>query len=443
MLEDRFGLPVSSASAQAVALNDAATDRLFALQPGAEALADEALALDGDFALAHCTKARALLSRGAAAEGRAFAAQAAELAAVLPPRERGYAQIVRKAVHGEADALALVYAHAAEFPRDAVPLSFALGVYGLLGFGGFRDFPLRQVALLDSVAAAWHEDWWFLAACGWAKVEAGDAGAGIAMLDRALELNPQNANAVHGRAHGYYEQGHAAAGEAFIARWLPSYDRAAVLHGHLAWHQALFALQQGEAERALAIYRDAVAPSASKSLPMFILIDCAAFALRAAICGHPLSREEQQGLAAYAKERFPAPGVPFVNIHLAMAHALAGEWEGLGALREGVAERLQAGSQASGPVVEAVCEAVASFAAQNYAQAAARLAVALPDAARLGGSGAQRDVLIDLAIAAHLRAGEDAAARALAGARWTERASHLDDQWLRRMREARSGCTQS
>lgn len=437
MLEDRFGLPVSSASAQAVALNDAAIDRLFALQPGGEARADEALALDGDFAIAHCTKARALLSRGAASEGRRFAARAAQLAAGLPRRERRYAQIVSKAVHGEADALALVYAHAAEFPRDAVPLSFALGVYGLLGFGGYRDFQVRQVALLDSVALAWHEDWWFLAAHGWAKVEAGDAGAGIALLERALELNPQNANAVHGRAHGYYEQGHAAAGEAFVARWLPGYDRAAVLHGHLAWHQALFALQQGEAERALAIYRDAVAPSASKSLPMFILIDCAAFALRAAICGHPLAREEQQALAAYAKERFPAPGVAFVNIHLAMAYALAGEWDSLGALRAGVAERLQAGAQASGPVVGAVCEAIAAFAAENYARAAAGLAGALPEAARLGGSGAQRDVLIDLAIAAHLRAGKDAAARRFASARWSERAPHLDQQWLRRVRDAR------
>ena len=199
MFKDRFDQPVSAASAQAVERNDDAVDRIFALQPGAEALVDEALAADADFALAHCTKARALLQNGDGAGGRRWAKRAQELAAPLSERERSHAEIVCRAIHGEsATALRMVREHAAAWPRDAVPFSFALGVYGLLGFGGFKDFEAQQVALLESVASAWgDEDWWYLAARGWALVEVGESERGIAMLERALDRNAANANAVH------------------------------------------------------------------------------------------------------------------------------------------------------------------------------------------------------------------------------------------------------
>ena len=230
MYQDRFGQPITTQSARALDLYDQAVDRIFALQPGSNALIDEALGLDPEFALGHCTKARALAGAGDGAGARRHAARGRDLAARLPERERRHAQIVSLVFHGESmAALDAVRDHAAAYPRDAVPMSFALGVYGLLGFGGFNDFREQQVELLAGVANAWgEEDWWFLASYGWALVEAGSADAGIAMLDRALDLRPDNANAVHGRAHGYYEQGAAGEGEAFIEAWLPSYDRSAI-----------------------------------------------------------------------------------------------------------------------------------------------------------------------------------------------------------------------
>ena len=438
MHRDRFDQPISTCSACAAALNDDAVDRLFALQNGACALIDEALALDPDFALAHSTKARVLLQQGDAAAGRQWAVRGRDLAAELPARERAHAEVVCLAIHGESTALQAVRDHAATYPRDAVPLSFAVGVYGLLGFGGFNDFHEQQVALLESVAPAWGEaeDWWFLASLGWAYVEIGRTAAGIALLERSLALNPDNANAVHGRAHGYYEQGAAAEGEAFIDAWLPRYDRSAVLHGHLAWHQALFALQRGDAERALGIYRDAVSPTASSALPLFTMIDAASFTLRCGINGHPLAADERHQLADFAAKHFPKAGVPFANVHLAMAYACAGKREAQDALRSRVAALLDDGRQPSGPVVARVCEAVAAYAGGDYAGAAASLDEAAPELARLGGSHAQRDVLIDLAIAAHLRANAASKARAAAQRRWTQRAGHLDVAWLRRTERA-------
>lgn len=429
---DRFGLPITTASPRALELYDDAVDRLFVLQPGGDALIDEALALDPEFALAHCVKARTLIVAGDAPSGRAAASRAQELAEGLSARERGHARIVSMVLNGQPPPASLeaVREHAAVYPRDAVPLSFALGVYGLLGFGGFPDFVDRQVALLQSVAPAWGDDWWYLAAMGWAHVEAGQAEVGIPMLDRALELTPDNANAVHGRVHGYYEQGAAGEGEAFIGSWLPRYDRAAPLHGHLGWHQALFVLQVGDVERAVSIYRDAVAPSASQALPMFTMIDCAAFAMRCTLYGHPLPPDELRAAAAFADRHFPKPGVPFVNVHRALTQAVAGRPDALAAWTSAVDEVLALGRQASGRVVVDVCHAVSAFSEGRFPDAAKRLEDVLSDLPRLGGSGAQRDVFIDLGVVAHRLAGEAAAAEALARRRWTARAGHLDGRWL-------------
>lgn len=430
MQTDRYGLPITTASTEALELYDETVDRLFALQPGGDALIDAALARDPDFALAHCAKARTLMAAGDVAAGRAAADLARDLARDTSPRERSHADIVRMVLHGEPSSLVAVCEHASIYPRDPVPLSFALGVYGLLGFGGYRDFLDRQLALLKSVAHAWGDDWWFLASFGWAHVEAGQPAVGIPLLDRALELTPDNANAAHGRAHGFYEQGAAAEGEAFIADWLPRYDRAALLHGHLSWHQALFALQRGDVDRAVAIYRDSVSPAASLALPMFTMIDCAAFAMRCTLSGRPLQTDELRAIAAYAERHFPKPGVPFVNVHRALAEAVAGRTGTLSSWVSAVDEALNAGRQASGAIVVDLCSAVLAFAAGRFAEAGESLDALSPDLPRLGGSGAQRDVFIDLTIAAHRLAGADAAARAAAERRWLARAGHLGERWL-------------
>ena len=434
MHKDRFDQPIATSSARAAELYDRAVDVLFALQPGSGPLIDEALILDPGFALAYCVKARSLATAGEMREARRYAALGRDLAMGCSVRERDHAAIIDLALSGESKrALRAVREHAATYPRDAVPLSFALGVYGLLGFGGFNDFHAQQAALLESVAHAWGDDWWFLAAFGWALVEAGYGETGIPMLDRAMELNPNNANAVHGRVHGYYEEGAAAEGEALIDAWLPGYDRSAVLHGHLSWHSALFALQRGHVERAFATYRDAIRPSASHALPMFTLIDAASFITRAAIAGHPLSATDRSELREFASRHFSKPGAPFVNAHLAMTYASAGDVDALSHLEGGIAAMLDEGAQASGPVVSMVCSAIGAHGRSRYATALDRMLEALPDLERLGGSHAQRDVFIDLAISAAIRAGAMTEAECIAKERWTHRARHLDAGWLDRL----------
>ncbi|MXY52298.1 MAG: tetratricopeptide repeat protein [Gammaproteobacteria bacterium] len=435
MPQDRFGYPLTTTSAEAAAIYVEALDRLFALHEEVVPAIDRAIDLDPDFALAHSVRARGLAMMGEAAEARASALRGHQLSAHATPRERRHTHIAALVAEGRgAEALPLVEEHASDYPRDAMPLSYALGVYGLLGFGGFRDFPQRQCHLLAQVAPEWDDDWWFLASYGWALVEVGEWKSGTAMLDRALELKPDNANAVHGRAHAYYECGDAGAGEAFLRQSLPSFARSHPLHGHLSWHLALFALQRGDADEAVSIYRDAIGPAASQALPMFTLIDSASFLWRSLMQG-AVHRAEASELSAYIARHQPAAGLPFVNAHLAMACAVLGDNGAAVTLREQVEERLTDGRQASGDVVLRVCEAITGV-LEDPTRAASILERAQMDLARLGGSNAQRDVFLDTLAYAHLQAGDDDAARSTTATRAESRAQHLDEGWLGRLSPA-------
>ena len=379
-------------------------------------------------------QARALLLEGRTGDARAAVQRARTLADTATTREQAHVEIVARATEGAAaEALALLGEHVDAHPRDALPLSLALGVYGLLGFGGFVDHYERQVALLERVAPHWGDDWWFDTYLGWAYVETGDCARGIPLLDRALAARPTNANAAHARAHGYYETGAAAEGDAFIEDWLPCYDRGAILHCHLCWHRAVFALQLGEPDRAMAIYRDGIAPDVSQTLPMFTMIDGAAFAWRAALQGHPLSPEELRALAAFTDERFRKAGVPFANVHAAFALAAAGEHAALAETLQNVSEAAAAGRQVCGDVAARLCDAIAAYAAGNHAAAAQTLSAVQPEIFRIGGSHAQCDVFLDTLIAARLHSGARDETLGVVRARSRVRTPHLDEAWMDRL----------
>ena len=432
MPQDRFGHSLTTTSTEAAAIYVEALDGVFALDVDVAATIDRAIDLDPDFALAHSVRARGLAMVGAAAEARESALRGRALGARASPRERRHAHIAALVAEGKgADALPLVELHASDYPRDAMPLSYALGVYGLLGFGGYQDFPERQCQLLAQVASEWGDDWWFLASRGWALVEVGEWKTGIAMLERAFELRPDNANAVHGRAHAYYECGEADEGTSFLRQCLPGFARSHPLHGHLSWHLALFALQRGDLDEAVSIYRDAIGPAASQALPMFTLIDSASLLWRSLMQG-AACRVEASELRAYIGRHQSAAGLPFVNAHLAMAYAALGDGIGAATLLEQVRERLAGGKQASGAVVLRVCEAIANV-ADDPAQAANILERAQGELARLGGSNAQRDVFLDTLAYAHVHAGNISAARNAIAKRSQSRACHLNEAWLARL----------
>src|SRR6516164_2844985 len=159
LLRDHFDLPVTCASSTAVEDYVAAVDLLLSAWPGADALLDRALAADPDFALAHIARARLLELQARMPEAEMAAARARSYAARLTARERRHIEAIALSIDGAAgDAWAVVREHVAEFPCDALPLSLALGVFGLLGFSGRRDHHEAQLALLEELAPHWGGD---------------------------------------------------------------------------------------------------------------------------------------------------------------------------------------------------------------------------------------------------------------------------------------------
>ena len=435
MIRDRFGQRLSTASPAAGEAYAKAMDALLAAAPECLNLSVAALQCDPGLAVAHSLHARALLLEGRTAEGIEAARRGRELVAGASARERVHAEIVALATEGSASAaLALLREHLREHPRDALPLSLALGVYGLLGFSGVIDHHQRQRDLLESLAPHYESDWWFDASFGWACVEAGEHEKGMELLERSLQSQPLNANAAHGLAHGYYERGEARAGDAFLANWLRGCSRRCVLHCHLHWHRALFALQLGEPARALRLYREAIRPAASLSVPMFTMIDGASLAWRSALLGHPLPAAELQALEAFLEEGWRTAGIPFANVHAAMVLAAVERRGPLADLIASMSAATAAGRQPCGVAGVRLCEAVAAFAQGDHADAGEMLAHWAGQSPRLGGSHAQRDVFVDTRIAALLRSGSEAEAAKVLQARGRRRAAHLDAAWLERLR---------
>jgi len=426
-LEDRFGLPLSTTSEAAVADYVAGVDLLLSANAGAEARLDQALADDPDFALAHIAKARLCQVQARIAEAKAAAATARGFAARLTRREARHVEIIARAVDGDGpSAMALVEEHVAQYPRDGLALSLALGVFGLLGFSGRLDHHEAQLALLERLAPQWGEDWWFLTYLGWARIELGDVARGSAEVERALAGNPRNAFAAHARAHGYYEAGDAEHGVRFIDGWLPDYSRDGQLHGHISWHLALFELARGNIERAQVLYADAVRPSASAAPPLFSLADAASFLWRLQLYGAGETSELQPEVGAHARQHFPQAGIHFADVHAALA-----EDDTLTEARIAQSrDRVATGRQPQGPVVPLLCAGAAAFARGDYAMAIGHLGAALADLPRIGGSHAQREVFEDTYIVACLRAGARGKAAERLKKRLDRRPSVRDERWL-------------
>jgi hypothetical protein len=392
----------------------AAVDALLSGNLGAEGALDRALAADPGFALAHAARARALQMRGAAIEAREAAARASDLAHTATRRERGHVEAVALALGPDlAGALAAARGHVREFPRDALVLSLVTGVYSLTGFSGRQDRNELLLGILDEVAPAYGDDWWLLNVHAFACTEAGDRARGRRLVERSLSLHPRNAHAAHALAHVFYEEGDSARGAAFVGGWLPGYERAAPLHCHLSWHQALFELALGRADRAAAIFEDSIRPGAALSAALGTLVDSASFLWRCRLWGVGPTPLPWGEVRDFARRAFPKPSVAFVDEHFVMALAAAGEYDGTAARIADLRLMEREGRQPAGRVAADVAEGMAAYARGDWERAIALIQPVFEEIVRVGGSRAQRDVFEQTLLGAYLRAGRDKDAEVL------------------------------
>jgi tetratricopeptide (TPR) repeat protein len=424
MLTDRYGLPLSTSSEAARDAYIAGVDGVLSAADGDTSHLDAATAADPNFALAHIALARARFLAADVAGARQSAARARELAAGITAREQGHVNALALAIEGKPlDSFAATHAHLAEHPRDAMVAAPATGVFGLIGFSGRQDREPEQVAFLEALKPHLADDWWFQGVYAFALEEHGRLDEALALIERSMAINPRNAHGAHIKAHVLYEMGEDRAALDYLESWLPAYPRQGLMHCHISWHIALFALMLGDSERAWQVYKAQVHPGGAWGPALNVATDAPAFLWRAELAGHARQPALWDDIHAYGQKSFPKPGIAFVDVHRALTSVAAGDRAGGAAYIAELEQRAASGRSPAGDVVPRLAVGLAAYGDGDWDKAIGVLEPALAETVRIGGSRAQRDLIENTLLAAYLKDGRKADARRLVAAHADRRPS--------------------
>jgi tetratricopeptide (TPR) repeat protein len=414
MRKDRYGLSLSTTSAAARDAYVAGVDSVLSGVAGYREHLAAAIGADPTFALAHLALARGLFMDASAAPARESVARARQLVAVASPREQSQVNAVCLALEGKpAQAMQDTLTHLKAWPRDAMVLAPATSVFGLYGFSGDPDHEEQLYELLASLAPAYGDDWWFDAVHAFAACETGRLDQAWMLIERSLARHPRNAHAAHFRTHIMYEQGEPAAALAFLEGWMPALDKASLMHCHLSWHVALAALAAGQRERAWEAYRSGVHPGGSWGPPINVVTDASSFLWRAELAGEPRYAPLWRDVHDHALRSFPKAGVAYADVHSLLACVADGDATTLERLQEEIRQRITDDRYPAGEVVIWIADGIAAYAAGDWSQAIDCLESALPRTVCIGGSRAQRDLVVLTLMAAYIKADRPDEARTL------------------------------
>ncbi|MBS0244249.1 MAG: tetratricopeptide repeat protein, partial [Proteobacteria bacterium] len=173
-MKDRYGNELTTTSAKARDAYVKGVDALLSANVGPEEAFRDAIAADDGFALGHIALARTVQVYGRGGEAKAPLARALELAPKTTAREQSHIAIFEKILTGKgAEGLALTRAHIKTWPRDAFALAPSTSVFGLIGFSGLKGREEDQLALLEPLAGAYGDDWWYRSLLAFAELETG------------------------------------------------------------------------------------------------------------------------------------------------------------------------------------------------------------------------------------------------------------------------------
>ena len=372
---------------------------------GAQEAFSQAVEADPNFSLAYLGLVRSFMSSGEIEEAKRALAKAKNVLNVTTDREKSHFSCCELILSGQSQkARAAVYKHVSEWPRDAMIAQMNTSVFGLIGFSGKVGREADLLEYTGKLLPHYGDDWWMMSMHAISLCETGQSLDSMKLMEKALNQNPRNANAAHFFAHILYEENEVSAGRDYLNAWMPNYDRRSLLHGHLSWHQALWALQDGDERVMWNIVDDAVSQVNSSSLPINALTDTASIYYRAELAGYQVSSERWHKLSEYAANKFPNMGQSFADIHAALAHAMAGNEVFLSKLIEG-------SSGFAGDIVSPVAKAWKAISENKWDTAREELKIASSDFERFGGSRAQRDLLEFTYVNVLMRSGNKEVAR--------------------------------
>jgi tetratricopeptide (TPR) repeat protein len=425
-ITDRYGLPITTNSTDAVERFQHGMDMLLSYGPGAGEAFAAATRADERLAMAHAGLAMVAVVQGDAATARACIDKAREVVPGATRRERQHVTALATLVAGATTrGLELVAEHVAEFPRDALLVNQASSA---IGFAGARDREQQRVDFLERLVPAYGDDWWFQSALAFTYHEVDRFEESRRLSERSLEQFPGNANASHNLAHIHFELLDNDGGAAFLEGWLTKYDPRASFHCHLAWHLAMFELHRGRYEHAVAIFERDILGAVN---PRLAMIDGSALMWRFRLDGEPESALAWRSLADLAA-RVSRPGFVFGEIHAALAYAACGDDAAFSRLVDGLRDLDAKGHPIAGTVALPMVQGIEAFVAGDHAAVLTHLEPVEAEFHRVGGSHAQWELFEETMIVCYLALERYEDASRLIRRRLSRRASPRDWGWLAR-----------
>ena len=342
-------------------------------------------------AQAHLVEATLLLcsrdARDFAPAGQAYA----RLAGLkLEPHERAHAGAIRAALDGDLAGASRAYDEIlANAPHDLLALAAAQTFDYYLGNPGSQL--ARTTRALESWQRTMPNYHAVLAMHAYALQECGAYEEAEAAAYRALALQPWDVRAHHAVAHVMEMQGRFEEGIRWLGARSALWTSAGAASTHLWWHIALYHLELGRPEHALAIHDHRMQGDSLSEL-----IDASALLWRLQLAGVPLEKRFHVAAARwapYAEDAYCA----FNDLHAMMAFVGGQRPDDanrlLAALERRAARPLGANHDMTRLVGLPASRALAAFGRGDYSSAARLLRALPPVAHRIGGSHAQRDVL--------------------------------------------------
>jgi hypothetical protein len=417
---DLYGLPLTTNAAGAEFYN-LALGRILRIQPGADAALRAAVRADPDFALAHAGLALLGHEHGVPVDVAASLGAAAHAARHTTDRE--YSQIAAITARVAGGGPRLIRQHLRAYPRDALMLSVAVPT---IAFAGVAGVPARAFALVEELAPAYGDDWWYASLLAFVRQEQERWSEAAVLADRALAAEPASGHAAHARTHVYYETGDHADGLAWLDGWIAGSGLDAQHRVHFSWHAALHELAEGDADAVRHRYATQLAPPTVTGVRL--LVDSASLLWRGSLdsvwtCDAPI----QPILDAVDPALLVEPGNRFTALHAALALATARDVDGLARLR---LYAVNSADPVFPTVLAPLVSALWAYVDGRFDTAVALLEPIMPALVQLGGSAAQREVVEDTLLHALLLAGRVPDARALLARRLDRRPSRRDMRLL-------------
>jgi tetratricopeptide (TPR) repeat protein len=415
MHQDAQGHRLSGATEASVAAYDQAV-RAFNLVCGdAIGSFDAAREAAPTFVMAHLGKAWVLTAAndpGLLKQAAALVETARTLA--VNEREAAHLAALSHQVKGaRAAAVALMDRHLMRYPFDILAHQVTTLADGFLGrFRWVRDRSARALPLWSKDQPGYAT---MLAFHAFGSEEAGDYGRAEDESREAAELEPTSFWPHHTVAHVMEMSGRPEDGLGWMAAREPLWSSPSHTNqAHIWWHKALFHLELGQYDAALALYDGPI--RATQRRLGNILTNASALLWRLDTIGCDVG-DRWQEMANLWEGHADGKCLVFTDIHAAMAELRSGQETLVERRLAAMGETAQSDAEAAAlyrTVGIPVVQGLSAFHRGAYNESVTSLLQTRFDLWQIGGSHAQRDVIDWTLIEAALRAGQRDVALSLA-----------------------------